>query len=206
MLWHQSILRYGSWNPIIHSRQFNNLCYLQVSQAQVLGRTMRTFVPAAPPEPCYAYSNYGNSDELSLLLSLAKLLDNNDCGSSKPYNNNNNDINIGAIIDKLINALVYATTQNIGNGNNNGYTGSDGGLLGALLGGLLGGSGGSSPSSGNKSNQGLIDLNLLGRDDLLKLALAGQDVLRLGLGSESSSSNKGSGNEGGLGGVLSSVL
>ncbi|KAL0849912.1 hypothetical protein ABMA28_011842 [Loxostege sticticalis] len=139
-----------------------------VSQSQCYGRVPLSVVPPTLPvvAPCYP-----GPDDMSALLLLAKAVE-------KPCD----DINAGELINKLVNALVYATT-------NPGGAGGAGGARGA---GGSGGRGGSAiplpapkpkpKPAPSEDKEPLIDLGLLTGDDLLNLILAGQDLLRLNVG------------------------
>lgn len=135
----------------------------QLSQAQCYGRVPIRRVPSVPvTAPCYT-----SPDDMSALLLLAKAID-----------KSNDDVNSGEIINKLLNALIYTTT----NGGGAGGAGGFGGAGGAGGAGGYGGSGGTKPKSGDDRNSALIDLGLLDGDDLLNLILAGQDLLRVDVG------------------------
>ncbi|XP_059049444.1 uncharacterized PE-PGRS family protein PE_PGRS36-like [Achroia grisella] len=190
-------------------------------EAQHLGRPVYTYMPTRPSEttPC---ANPG--EDFNQLLLLSKLLE-NDCDSASHKDNYHNVINVGEIIDKLVNALVFTTAQRGGSGysgGHGGFTGHDGygghgwsgghgfgdhgwsGDRGApgsgghrWPGSSNGGHGGSGSRSGNKGNdEGLVDLSLLDSNDLVKLMLSGLDILRVGVGSDNNKSNNKNKDEG----------
>ncbi|XP_013148534.1 PREDICTED: uncharacterized protein LOC106111110 [Papilio polytes] len=97
-----------------------------------------------------------NYDDLNVLLTLARALDETENARLSCRNN----IDVEEIIMKLINALVYTTVSNTKNGSGGGNRSSD---------------------------EALIDLDLLNPNDpdnILKLDLAKQKLLGLGLGNK----------------------
>ncbi|CAG4963737.1 unnamed protein product [Parnassius apollo] len=118
-----------------------------------------------PRRPCTSPCNY---DELNLLITLARALEENEYSKSTCKNG----VDIEEIIIKLINALVYTTVSNGGSC----YKNND-------KNGGMGGYG----YSGNKYNsgEGLINLDLLNQNDpnnILDLDLGNQNLLGIGLG------------------------
>ncbi|CAG4963729.1 unnamed protein product [Parnassius apollo] len=129
---------------------------INISDAQCLPRRPCT-------SPCYY-------DELNLLITLARALEENEY--SKPTCKNGVDVE--EIIIKLINALVYTTVSSAGNGGSCYKNNDKNGCCGY---------------SGNNYNsgEGLINLDLLNQNDpnnILDLDLGNQNLLGIGLGNK----------------------
>ncbi|CAK1600133.1 unnamed protein product [Parnassius mnemosyne] len=123
-----------------------------------------------------------NYDELNVLLTLARALEENENSKSVCKNG----VDVEEIIMKLINALVYTTVSSAYNGG----------------GGKKYGKGGKGSSSNNNKNEGLIDLDLLDQNDpnnILKLDLANKTLLGIGLGDSKNNDKSGKGGKGSSG-------
>lgn len=132
---------------------------LQMSEAQCVGRR--------------PWTSSGSYDDINILLTLARAIEENENSKASCKSG----IDAEEIIMKLINALIYTTVNNSNNGNGRGSHGGSGSMSGNSH------SGGSGNNA--KSDEGLIDLGLLNpndHDNVLKLDLAKQKVVGVGLG------------------------
>lgn len=125
---------------------------LQMSEAQCVGRR--------------PWTSSGSYDDINILLTLARAIEENENSKASCKSG----IDAEEIIMKLINALIYTTMNNSNNGNGRGNHGGSGSMSG---------------NNNAKSDEGLIDLGLLNpndHDNVLKLDLAKQKVVGVGLG------------------------
>lgn len=166
---------------------------------------MRTLVPVTYVEhctPCAAQMPTANSatDDLSALLLLARALSNEKNEQPTAATNSDSSINVENIITKLINALVYTTTQSAGKGTSPVDCTDNKSSKGSCNSSATTAPKPSNSGENKNDGAGLIDLSLLD-DNIADLDIAGEDVLDLdllGLGSNKTESNNNSDSSGGL--------
>lgn len=110
------------------------------------------------------WSSTGSFEDLNILMTLARALEENENARASCRSG----IDVEEIIMKLINALIFTSINSSNNGNGRGNHGGSG-----------------STGGNNNSDEGLIDLGLLNpndHDNVLKLDLAKQKLLGVGLG------------------------